>query len=76
MKKNTNDEFALIAVWKAARPYEEQIELEISNSFELVHKIYINWTKKNFNINSYRLYENPFFINNREESPESGHLKK
>jgi len=75
-KTKTNNELGLLAVWKDARPYEKEIELEILNSFKLIQKIEMNWTNKNFYINSCRLYETPFSSNNIQEQSGKGHTKK
>lgn len=75
-KTKTTNELGLLAVWKDARPYEKEIELEILNSFKLIQKIEINWTNENFYMNSCRLYETPFSSNDIQVQSGKGHTKK
>lgn len=56
---NIADEYALFALWKDAKPFEDRIRQHLANEFEVVLDAEIVWSKKNFFWNACRLYETP-----------------
>lgn len=54
---NLESDFACFAVWKAGRPFLDEIRSSLSERFKVLLETEVKWTKKNFHQNAARLYE-------------------
>lgn len=73
---NLNDDYALFAVWKTARPFLKEIREILSENFEVLLETKIIWSEKYFHENASRLYEVPLNSEITENTWDSGHAKK
>lgn len=75
-QSNLEDDFAVFAIWKSARPYLDKIRFLLSSEFEVLLETEIVWTEENFNSNASRLYEVPLGEVEPKETWQSGHAEK
>lgn len=73
---NLKSDFACFALWKAARPFRDQIRKELSEKFQILLETEIEWSEANFQQNAERLYEAPMFSENGKFDIRSSHAKK
>jgi hypothetical protein len=76
LKHNYDSDFALFAMWKDARPFEDEICEFLMQSFDVIADLEIVWTERNFLWNACRLYETPVSAFPQTPSNRRGHTKK
>ena len=76
LNHNYDSDFALFALWKDARPFEDEICAYLTQNFDIVSDLEIVWTERNFLWNACRLYETPVSAFPQTSYNRRGHTKK
>lgn len=75
-RHNLDDDFAIFALWKSARPYLDEIRGVLASEFEVLLETEIVWSEEHFHNNASRLYEVPISDLAPKEDWQSGHAEK